>query len=83
MTQPSTQITRELDSRTGDGINVRMLWHPSENRVSVAVTDTRTGEGFELPVGDGERALDVFHQPYAYAARPQHQPVPSAVSRSS
>jgi hypothetical protein len=83
MTEARTQITRELDSRTADGINVRLLWHPSEDRASVAVTDTKTGEAFELPVRDGERALDVFHHPYAYAARPQHRRVPSAVSRSS
>jgi hypothetical protein len=83
MIQPSTQITRELDSRTGDGIKVRVLWHPSEDRVSVAITDSKTGEAFELPVREGERALDVFHHPYAYAARQQHRRVPSAVSRSS
>jgi hypothetical protein len=49
----------------------------------VAVTDAKTGEAFALPVRDGERALDVFHHPYVYAARPQHRRVPSAVSRSS
>jgi uncharacterized protein (UPF0248 family) len=83
MTQPRTQITRELDSRTRDGINVRLLWHPSEDRVSVAVRDTKTGEAFELPVREGERALDVFHHAYAYAARPQHRSVPIAASHSS
>jgi hypothetical protein len=61
--------TRELDSRTSDGIHVRLLWHTNEDRVSVAVEDTKTGEAFELPVTDSERALDVFHHPFAYAAR--------------
>lgn len=61
--------TRELDSRTSDGIHVRLLWHTDEERVSVAVEDTKTGELFEVPVTDPERALDVFHHPYAYAAR--------------
>ena len=70
-------------TRTGDGVDVRLLWHPIEDRVTVAVTDTKTGEAFELPVGEGERALDVFRHPYAYAARPEHRRVPSAVSRSS
>jgi hypothetical protein len=60
----------ELDSRTSDGIRVRLLWHPEESRVSVAVEDTKTGESFELVVKDGERPLDVFHHPYAYATRP-------------
>ena len=61
-------MTRELDSRTSDGIHVRLLWHPDDARVSVAVHDTKTGDAFELPVPDGSRALDVFHHPYAYAA---------------
>ena len=60
--------TRELDSRMGDGIRVRLLWHSVDSRVSVAVQDTRTGETFEVPVGDNDRPLDVFHHPYAYAA---------------
>ena len=66
--------TRELDSRTSDGIEVRLLWHPSDGHVSVAVHDTKTGQSFELCVGNGERALDVFHHPYSYAAaRPAHE----------
>ena len=60
--------TRELDSRTNDGIHVRLLWHPHDARLSVAVHDTKTGEAFALPVPDGGLALDVFHHPYAYAA---------------
>jgi hypothetical protein len=72
MTQPHTRITRELDSRTGDGIEVQLLWWcQTDGHVTVAITDTKTGEAFELPVGEGERALDVFHHPYAYAARPK------------
>ena len=59
--------TRELDRRTGDGIEVRLLWHPNTNRVSVAVEDSRRGESFQLEV-DGDQALDAFHHPYAYAA---------------
>jgi hypothetical protein len=60
--------TRELDSRTSDGIDVRLLWHPVDGQVSVVVNDTKTGEGFELAIARGQRALDVFHHPYAYAA---------------
>jgi hypothetical protein len=65
-------MTRELDSRISDGIHVRLLWHPEDSRVSVTVEDTKTGEAFALPVHNGERALDVFHHPYAYAAS-RHQ----------
>jgi hypothetical protein len=60
--------TRELDSRVTDGIQVRLLWHEGDGRVTVAVDDTKTGEAFEVPVRDGDRALEVFHHPYAYAA---------------
>jgi hypothetical protein len=63
-----TTVTRELDSRVSDGIHVRLLWHPHDARVSVAVHDAKTGDAFELPVPDASRALDVFHHPYAYSA---------------
>jgi hypothetical protein len=59
---------RELDSRVADGIHVRLLWHPAESRVSVAVHDEKSGDAFELPDGDGDRAREVFQHPYAYAA---------------
>jgi len=60
-------MKRELDSRFRDGIDVRLLWDSEDGRVMVAVTDTRTGEVFEIDVPDHARALDVFHHPYAYA----------------
>jgi hypothetical protein len=55
----------------------------------VAVTDTRTDEAFRVPVHDGERALDVFQHPHAYAtsqradAGATEQPIESDVSTSS
>jgi hypothetical protein len=60
--------TIELDSRTTDGIEVALLWHRAEGRVSVIARDERSGEILEVTVRDGENALDVFHHPYAYAA---------------
>jgi hypothetical protein len=60
---------RELDSRITDGLEVRLLWRPSDNHVSVAVNDTKTGEAFQVDVRPGQRALDVFQHPYAYATR--------------
>ena len=59
---------RELDSRASGGIHVRLLWHPRDGHVSVAVDDIKAGESFVLLVRDGERPLDVFRHPYAYAA---------------
>lgn len=59
---------RELDSRTNDGIHVRLLWHQTDDRVVVAVDDAKTGDSFVVGVQRDESATDVFHHPYAYAA---------------
>ncbi len=69
MTATTTHLMRELDRRTSDGIDVRLLWSQHDNRVLVAVNDSKTDEAFTVEVRDGERALDVFHHPYAYADR--------------
>lgn len=58
----------ELDHRSHDRVDVRLLWRKRDNRVIVEVADGKTGARFELVVRDGERSLDVFHHPYAYAA---------------
>jgi hypothetical protein len=60
---------RELDGRTTDGIDVRLLWNPHTNRVSITVDDAHTGVWFELEVPAAD-ALDAFHHPYAYAGAP-------------
>jgi hypothetical protein len=70
-------MPRELDSRVSDGIHVRLLWHPTDSHLSVAVHDTKTGTSFELTVGEGERAGDVFHHPYAYAVARRAPATPS------
>ena len=59
---------RELDHRATDGIEVWLLWRERDDRVLVAVADDKTGERFTLEVQEGERALDLFHHPYAFAA---------------
>ena len=63
-----TDAFRELDSRTSDRIEVRLLWRQRDNRVIVAVADDKTGERFTVDVRDGENALEVFHHPFAHAA---------------
>jgi len=72
---------RELASRTSDGIHVQLLWHwhPGGGHLSVAVNDTKCGETFELEIHHGDRALDVFHHPYAYAADRGARDTPIAV----
>jgi len=64
----STTIIRELAYRRNDGLDIRLLWDSASDRVTVSLHDGKTGEGFELEVGPDERALDVFHHPFAYAA---------------
>ncbi len=65
-TTPHSAI-RELDHRTSDGVDVRLLWNSRTNQVFVAVEDQRSGELFEVTVR-GADALDAFHHPYAYGA---------------
>jgi hypothetical protein len=59
---------RELDSRTSNGLHVRLLWCQRKDRVFVAVNDARTGEAFSLEVPEGARAMHVFDHPYGYAS---------------
>jgi hypothetical protein len=67
MNNPSTPL-RELAHRRNDGIDVTMLWDSASDQVTVSVNDAKSGEAFEILVAPGERALDVFHHPFAYAA---------------
>jgi hypothetical protein len=68
MTAHTLQMMREVHSRRGDGIQVRMLWCERDERVTVAVDDTKSGDAFAIDVRKGERAMDVFLHPFAYAA---------------
>jgi hypothetical protein len=57
---------RELAHRRSCGIDVRLIWDPAGDEVTVEVRD---GDAPALVVPVGERApLDVFRHPYAYAA---------------
>ena len=67
MTTSADTERRELAHRTGNGIEVTLLWTKSTSKVTIAVTDAHSGEEFEFAV-DGSRALDAFNHPYAYAA---------------
>jgi hypothetical protein len=71
-------LTRELHSRTVEGIDLRLMWSSSERQLWVTVTDHRAGAAFRVEVRDGERPLDVFHHPYAYAACHGIDPHPAA-----
>ena len=58
--------TTELAYRSGDGIEVSLLWSRLTDRLTVLVGDLRTGEFFEFsPPRD--KGLDAFNHPFAYA----------------
>jgi hypothetical protein len=63
-----TDYFRELDHRSNDRIEVRLLWRERDDRVIVTVADGKTGERFTVEVPEVESALDAFHHPFAYAA---------------
>jgi hypothetical protein len=63
-----TDLLRELDHRTSDGIDVWLLWREHDNKVLVSVFDDKTGERFTIEVPEDERPLEVFNHPFAFAA---------------
>jgi hypothetical protein len=63
-----TDGLQELDHRSNDRIDVWLLWRESDNQVFVSVADEKTGDTFTIELREGEKPLDVFHHPYAYAA---------------
>ena len=60
---------RELALREGDGIEVRLLWSKSADRVQVIVVDSEFDEEFVLDVA-GADALAAFYHPFAYLPSP-------------
>jgi hypothetical protein len=64
---PASAEPRELAARESAGIHVLLLWHPTDNALTVSVADDRVGDQFQLAVAP-ECALDAFYHPFAYAA---------------
>ena len=59
--------SKELAHRAGDGVEVSLLWRPTDGRLTVVVDDAKAGERFALDARP-DKALDVFYHPYAYAS---------------
>jgi hypothetical protein len=57
---------RELDQRSGNGLEVTLLWSERNGSVFVRVADDQTGAGFHFAV-DPADALEAFHHPYGYS----------------
>jgi len=62
-----TTTVKELARRAGDGVEVALLWSPSDGRLTVLVDDAKTDQRFALQAR-ADNALDVFYHPFAYAA---------------
>ncbi len=55
----------ELDQRSGNGLEVTLLWSERTGSVFVCVEDERTDTGFHFSV-DPADALEAFRHPYGY-----------------
>jgi hypothetical protein len=71
----------ELAYRFNDGLSVALLWSRRREKLTVAVSDERTGEAFELEATP-DKALDVFYHPYAYAAAHGLDPIDLLAARA-
>jgi hypothetical protein len=69
---PESSRIRELDHRSGDGMDVTLLWEARTNTVFVNVVDERMSTQFRIAV-DPANALDAFNHPYAYDRRREHE----------
>jgi hypothetical protein len=67
MTKQSTTTRTELANRSGDGVEVTLVWSQSDgfDELVVCVSDIRAGAYFEIPAEPGS-ALDVYYHPFAY-----------------
>lgn len=59
---------RELAQRSAGGLEVTLLWDPLDDDLTVRVVDTRSGDVFQVPVGNAN-PLEVFEHPFGYLAR--------------
>jgi len=65
-TTPSTpRDWVDLAERSGDGLDVRLLWSPSTGRTRVTVTRAHSGRIGRLDVLPAD-ALEAFYHPFAY-----------------
>jgi hypothetical protein len=58
---------RELAHRSGDGLEVQLLWNAEDDSVWVIIYDHRYSAVFDIPV-PRHRAMHAFHHPYSYAS---------------
>ena len=73
MTLTSITTTRELAHRRNDGLDIRLLWDSATDRVTVALHDAKTGDGFEVEVGptSARWTCSTTRSPTPRSARPR------------
>jgi hypothetical protein len=64
----------EITRRSADGLEVALMWERETDALVVAVVDWKQGDAFDVAVLPGERPLDVFAHPFAYAALHRDRP---------
>jgi hypothetical protein len=57
---------KELDSRTGEGYEISLLWSPETGQLAVVVVDETAGEEFAMEV-EPDEALEIYRHPFVYA----------------
>jgi hypothetical protein len=67
MTDLPTHTWKELAHRSGDGVDVTLVWvqGDGDDKAVVFVSDLREGAYFEIPT-QPDLALDVYYHPFAY-----------------
>src|SRR5882724_1562754 len=67
MTELPTHTRKELARRSGDGLDVTLIWVQSdgEDKAVICVCDRREGSYFEIPT-ERYLALEVYYHPFAY-----------------
>ena len=67
MTAQQITTMKELAHRSGDGVDVTLLWvrNGDADETLVRVTDHREGAYFEIQAKP-QLVLDVYHHPFAY-----------------
>jgi hypothetical protein len=66
MSAPTAPIPRELAHRSTSDLDVWLMWHPDDDRLTVEVLDRADGSVLTVPVGRAP-AMRVFHHPFAHA----------------
>jgi hypothetical protein len=64
-TTDSDTTHRELASRTNDGLDVQLLWRPTDDAVLLHLEDHKLGLCFTQQI-DRAEALHAFEHPFAY-----------------